>query len=177
MIPGTHIIFLDFDGVIQTLRGCIASGKSFSKAPSDPVLVELLRRACEAGARIVVSSTWRELGRMALDKLEENGLADYLMTDWKTPIIELRDYVAARPAEIADWLSRHPECKSYLILDDDEWKWTDEQREQWVKCCSRDGINHKGLLRISAWAGLEKRVSDDQTTYKFDLAISALVKV
>lgn len=152
--PGTYVIFLDFDGVLLTARTLFADGTSFSKADSDPCLVKVLRRCCDNGARIVVSSTWREFGEIAIEKLKDCCLWDYVLTDWATPAIRAKQAMDDRPQEIADYLFRHPEITSYVILDDDEWHWTPEQRERWIPSCSHDGVGYMGLQRLLEWAGV-----------------------
>ena len=52
-----NVIFLDFDGVLNSVRSCLAF-KTFNTF--DPVSVRLVNRLCDlADARIVVSSSWR----------------------------------------------------------------------------------------------------------------------
>lgn len=59
-----NLIFLDFDGVLNSVRSVIAYGREICFEPQgiDPVALLLIKRLCEeAPAEIVISSTWRKL--------------------------------------------------------------------------------------------------------------------
>lgn len=160
------IIFLDFDGVILTLRTCVAHDKpAWSNAEPDPVLVNVLRRCCErTNFFIVVSSTWRTHEPTCKAKLEECGLIKFLHADWRTIEKHHGEAAESRPAEIAEWLSRHPEVESYRILDDDAWTWTAEQKPNELKCCPEDGASARVMLALLEWAGLRKKPTIEPAT-------------
>ena len=155
------IIFLDFDGVILTLRTCIAHDQhGWSNAAPDPVLVNVLKRCCAQGVCIVVSSTWRTHQETCHAKLEEAGLLNFLHADWRTIENHFGGAVDSRPYEIAEWLSRHPEVKDYRILDDDSWNWTQEQAPHSLKCCPEDGASARVMKDLLEWAGAKKKPSE-----------------
>lgn len=151
------IIFLDFDGVILTGRTMLARlpAKGFSAARPDPVLCDLLKHCCENGVKIVVSSTWREIGDKAKSKLFDADLEQFLHPDWRTISTE------CRPAEIHEWLTRHPEVTDYRIIDDDDHHWDcsglpsiPDQRPHWLPCCSENGMQFHEMHALAEWAGL-----------------------
>lgn len=152
------IIFLDFDGVILTLRTCVAHDKpGWSSAPPDPVLVNVIKRCCDSGVRICVSSSWRDAEDQCKAKLEECGLINYLHADWKTPELRGKEATWDRRLEIDDWLKRHPEVKDYRILDDDNWAWHAEQKERFLKCDPHDGASAQVMIALLEWAGDKKK--------------------
>lgn len=144
------ILFLDFDGVILTYRTLLASPHmGHSKAAPDPMLCSLIRRACELGLRIVVSSTWRSMELACKEKLIEAGLLEYLHADWRTT-----DQGESRPKEISDWMADHPEVTDYRIADDDDFQWAPEQDAKWLKCSPYDGMPAMVMKDFAEWAGV-----------------------
>ena len=150
--PGSGVVFLDFDGVILTLRTCLAEGTSWSRAKPDPVLTGVLRRICTVGVKIVVSSAWRDAEKITKDKLAEGGLIEHLHADWKTKELRSRQAYSDRPEEVAEWLSRHPEITSYRILDDDPWAWTPKQAERFLQCDAHEGASATVIKALIDWA-------------------------
>lgn len=147
-----RVIFLDFDGVLLTLRTALASpSPGFSSAPPDPLTCAIIERVCKMGVSIVVSSTWREIGNRWKEKLEEAFLIQFLHpTDPTTPVLN-----CDRSIEIADWLSRHPEVEDYRIIDDDHFNWTPEQDAKWIICEPHDGLGGREAVNLYDWAGVE----------------------
>jgi hypothetical protein len=157
---GSRVLFLDFDGVILTLRTTLAHGRGWNRAQCDMVLVTAIRRVCETGVRIVVSSTWRTLGTMAMDKLRECGLADHVHEDWRTKELAAPELHGDRPLELREWLSRHPEVTDYRILDDDKFSWDADQLERWLVCDGEDGAPAKAIMALLKWAGVGRENSE-----------------
>lgn len=155
------IIFLDFDGVLMTLRTKIASGNcGWSAARPDPLVLNLLRLVCEHGARmgkpiqIVISSAWRDHEPACLEKLRDSawGTADtwtWLHEDWRT------GSSGSRPREIEEWLAAHPDVTDYRILDDEDHQWTDTQRQKWLQCDPLNGLQAQEMNCLFDWAGLK----------------------
>lgn len=125
-----RVLFLDFDGVLNSFRWMKANpGKSFAcEVDPEPValVAEIVRRT---GAQIVVSSTWRIHHRLA-------ALRDVLITAGypaPCPIIGATpksvphpepDYKHKRGFEIQAWLDAQPPdgpraVEQIAILDDD----------------------------------------------------------
>ncbi len=132
------IAFLDFDGVISSPRAFIVNeGMDHDHRWMDPVSLKLIGKLQrDYGFQLVISSTWRGIGRPRLEAiLAPYGLDSALHDDYRTGEDEDRN----RSVEINDWLNRHgwPE---YIILDDDGFEWSDEQRSRWVQSCSFNGF-------------------------------------
>lgn len=149
------VIFLDFDGVILTLRTALAYGTSWSAARPDPVIAEALRRCCENGVKIVVSSTWRTMSDMCTSKLDEAGLQRFLHRDWRTKDFQSTGSHTSRPKEISDWVERNRPT-DYRILDDDPWRWTSEQKPRVLECHPEDGLSARGLQSLLEWAEVKR---------------------
>lgn len=139
-----RVLFLDFDGVISTNRAYLAQKHIDNRDLRwlDPVACGLIKDLCkEFNLQIVVTSTWRKFG---LDRvaacLGMHGLWKFTHTDWRTKDLWAKDGTC-RPNEIRDWLARNPECDDWLILDDDEFRWDDEQRRRWVHTHIMDGFS------------------------------------
>lgn len=150
------VLFLDFDGVILTLRQALAQGTTWSRSTPDPVATAAIARCGNAGVKIVVSSSWRDHEPSTKEKLEQGGLIDFLHDDWRT-----KDYASepggSRPTEIAEWLSRHPEVTAYRILDDDPWKWHSDQVPNVIPCHHLDGIDTNGIRSLLEFADVIKK--------------------
>ncbi len=104
----TRVVFADIDGVLAT-------GNTRPVGTLDPVLVARLDRLCrEAGAVVVISSSWRNMGLGSLlVRLRRAGFDGEVLG--VTP--ELPD--DTRGTEISLWLSHHGVGAGYVILDDD----------------------------------------------------------
>lgn len=113
------ILFLDFDGVLTSdayTQKCVLEHRRenlFGIDWFDPDCVAALRKIIdETGAVVVVSSSWRELGKDSLVRLwEELNMPGELYGI--TP-----DWVLLKKEAIEQWLSDN-EHDAYAILDDD----------------------------------------------------------
>jgi hypothetical protein len=113
------VIFLDFDGVLNSLRYLSACGET--GLVIDPTRMALLKEIVDStGAQIVLSTSWREhwwaiseacdaIGREIRERFAAWGL-EILDKTSQLPV--------GRTAQIRDWLDHHPETETYLILDD-----------------------------------------------------------
>lgn len=113
-MPGP-IIFLDFDGVVVTRKQADASPRNYLC----PNKVGMVKALCDrAGARVVISSTWR-VSDDCRDALAAAGLhSAYLFDDWATPLlVDSDDDVSVRGLEI-DQHVRANNIRRYVILDD-----------------------------------------------------------
>ncbi len=125
------IVFLDIDGVLNSVRTAFATGgypHHFSPSDLckfDPIAVGLMRKLCQlAPCEIVISSTWR-LHYSA----NEIGQALDLPVIGCTPTGQNRlGRKAIRGQEIADWLRDHAEVTHYAIIDDDIDMLPDQQK-------------------------------------------------
>ena len=153
------VIFLDIDGVLVTTRSFIANR---GKRLFDCIAAAMLRRVCENGVSIVISSTWRfradltgksdcPTDNQLHDNLMSEGLLPYLHSDWKTVDLHRACADQIRGDEIAEWLSRHPEVTHYAIIDDDVDMTLEQKRDHFVRTDAMNGFmyeHYKSLVEI-----------------------------
>lgn len=112
------VCFLDCDGVINSQLWLYNN-----KPMIDESKVQLLSKIIhQTDAKIVLSSSWRELRDM--DSHSCNSLYTYLTETLKKYDMEIMDHTPMieeeRPLEIFTWLENHIcEVESFVILDDD----------------------------------------------------------
>lgn len=153
-----NILFLDFDGVLLTLRTGLSDRSTWSQATCDPVLVKAIDWCCQAGVKIVVSSSWRDMEDICKQKLVDCDLLKYLHEDWRTKTIDKDQPLESRPFEISEWLSRHVETETYRILDDDLWMWTDSHKDKVLQCHPEDGASGQVIHALMKWANVDGRI-------------------
>lgn len=117
------IIFLDFDGVLNSEKYPARWDKVSKKLPLAPQHVEILNRITEqTGAKIVVSSAWRNGASVRKLKKELREADVTASVIGKTP--ELNKYTpggiwtgVTRGTEIQAWLDDHKH-NTFVIVDD-----------------------------------------------------------
>jgi len=111
------LIFLDIDGVLNSLRTFLAF-KKLQLKEVDPVAVNLMDRLVrETDADIVISSSWR-IGK-PVPYLQEV-FRTYFSAPFYDCIIDKTPHLCGkRGDDIRDWLEAHPERHNYVIIDDD----------------------------------------------------------
>lgn len=125
------VIFLDFDGVLNSQASFLVEGRKREYAPTKEEAVamgpvnETLCHVCTSNfqtvleqipdAKIVISSTWRILYDLdwLKNKLSSYGIDSSRVID-KTPVTFSGD----RGVEIGRWLNDHPEVSHIAIIDD-----------------------------------------------------------
>ena len=139
------IIFLDIDGVLTSLRTCVALDGGGLWTEFDPVGVAIIKRLCENhNYKIVISSTWRWGNADRLhEQLTKHNLKQFLHEDWRTELLNTN-----RGAEVHRWLSKHPETLEYLIFDDDS-DFTDEQKPNLILTDPMNGITDENIHSIT----------------------------
>ena len=117
------IIFLDIDGVLNSMdyfkqtKGC----KGYTEI--NPEKVKLLKEVVDrTGAEIVLSSTWRDLGKRKNEP--EHPMYTYLTDTLKECGMEIIDHTPYigqdRPKEIKAWLDKQSDKDiRFVSLDDD----------------------------------------------------------
>ena len=109
------LVFLDFDGVLNSTRSAIAM-QTYNRF--DPIAVMLVERLCVEGeARIVVSSTWR-IGHETTQSLRDR-MRDCGALRLSRYVIGMTGRSKTRGHEIAEWREAHKHAGPYVILDDD----------------------------------------------------------
>jgi hypothetical protein len=124
------IIFLDFDGVLNSQLWYVRTKGSREQDDLDKEAIEFLNHLIkDTGAKVVVSSTWR-LGR-TVDELQEiltrNGFIGEVIDKTISMNIGKDGDCILRGNEILQWMKAHPEIlgcyysdyKNYVIFDDD----------------------------------------------------------
>lgn len=122
------VIFLDFDGVLNS-RVYDRQRNWNEQSEIDETRLPLVKKIVEeTGAKIVLSTTWREHWDKALEKCDKDGVyinetfAKYGLTiSDKTPDLGV---VFDRPDEIKAWLDSTQEpIESFVIIDDYRYVW------------------------------------------------------
>lgn len=115
-------ILLDFDGVLTSdafTRQCIFEHRRENLFGVDwfsPSCVDALRYLIqETGAKIVVSSSWRDLGEYRLRKLWEHNQMPGVLDETAPTTPE---YILMKEDAMKHWISSH-EKDSFVVLDDD----------------------------------------------------------
>lgn len=150
------VIFLDIDGVLN-----YPSWYSDDRNPGnlngregdlDPLCIDRVIKICEeTSAKVVISSDWKLAWVGTKIRLSGMGLSENYVID-KTPdyVINRLDphtyftkdqsgYELSRGHEIDLWLSAHPECTNYVILDD-RTDFTEDQQPHFIKVDGDTGL-------------------------------------
>lgn len=140
------VIFLDFDGVLNSMASVLATGRGGSVCPDTMSVGLMARLVREADANVVVSSAWRigasiEDLQGTLTRWGGVDIANRLIG--KTP-----SHGECRGAEIAQWLAEHPNDhdERWVIVDDDG-DMLDGQRSRFVQTLFRDGFGVREYVR------------------------------
>lgn len=125
------VLFLDFDGVINSQALFkMQSRKTLDERNGMPVNQSLCPVLCSnlqyiidktPGLKIVISSTWREIFSLVWlqDKLKSMGVDSSVVIGVTPSMMSGRGFSRAdRGEEIQDWLDKHPEFTTFVILDD-----------------------------------------------------------
>lgn len=120
------IIFLDIDGVLNSMDyfGQTKDCKGYTEI--NPEKVKLLKEIVDrTGAEIVLSSTWRDLGKRKNEP--EHPMYTYLtdtLKEYSMEIVDHTPYIGQdRPKEIKAWLDNQQDKDiSFVSLDDDSPK-------------------------------------------------------
>jgi hypothetical protein len=136
------ILFLDIDGVLNSVRSCIAfDGYPYSNSnyeKFDDIAVNLIRKLCKTtNTKIILSSTWRLF--KGWDKLYE--VLNLPIID-KTP----HKLSSTRGEEIDMWLSNNKVDK-YAIVDDDSDILV-YQLPYFVKVDNTNGLSYENYLQL-----------------------------
>lgn len=117
------IVFLDIDGVLNSMDyfGRTKDCKGYTEI--NPEKVKLLKEIIDrTGAEIVLSSTWRDLGKRKNEP--EHPMYTYLtdtLREYGMKIIDYTPYIGQdRPKEIKAWLNNQQDKDvRFVSLDDD----------------------------------------------------------
>ena len=152
------IIFLDIDGVLNSLeyfdqlKNADQSKKIEKYQELDVEKVRLLAEiTANTGAEIVLSSTWRDIGRK--EGKRDHPMYQYLvdtLAEFGLKIIDHTPYLDYdRPREIKEWLNRQEDKDIHFVSLDDDFS---------PEAYKKDGIGDH-LVRTSLYGvngGLQK---------------------
>lgn len=156
----TRIIFLDIDGPLVNLRGYLMDDTVDRNA------VKLINRLCiETGSNLVISSTWRADGELEMSQslklmgfgfatMYYGGLNTEAEPSWRTRLSELTDdentmMEIGRGLQIKEYLDKHPEVDSYIIIDDDE-DMLEDQLDNFIHVDEVEGFGVRDFLAARA---------------------------
>lgn len=114
---GGNVIFLDFDGVLNSE----AYARGRTGVAIDPSRMPLLKQIVDsADAKIVLSTSWREHWSPDPAKCNSTGLQiDRIFDSFGLQILDKTpQHPEGREAQIQSWLLRHPEVQNFVVLDD-----------------------------------------------------------
>lgn len=115
-----NIVFLDYDGVVNTLMFDGIKKDPYFNFPEDGKVnnyqaIMWLNKLCkDCDAKIVVTSTWREYDNYK-ECLYNGGLDKDIQILGKT-----EECYIPRGEEIKMWLEKHPDVENYVVLEDAE---------------------------------------------------------
>ena len=121
------VIFLDIDGVLNS--SAYDRQRSRDDGNIDRTRLLLVRTLVEkTGAKIVLSSSWREHWNKNPDECDEIGKE--LISDFSSAGLEIYDKTPKvgyleRSEEIRMWLSDNPGIEGFVIFDDNGYGWGD----------------------------------------------------
>lgn len=113
------VVFLDFDGVLNSeryVRNCGEYGVII-----DPSRMQLLKQIIEAtGARIVLSTSWREHWSKNENEMDETGiLINEIFAAYQLEIFDKTPKLGGRrEQEVESWLNEFPDIENFVVLDD-----------------------------------------------------------
>ena len=141
-----RIIFLDFDGVLNTeyYQGLLQfQGKQWQDqygAFFDPRAVRQLKRVIDAtGADIVVESSWKYLGLEAMQEL-------WRVRNLPGRVIDITPSLtdnASKGEEIAAWLSEYATPDTRYVIIDDEYVVLDSQIPYFILTNPYEGLTEE----------------------------------
>lgn len=145
------IIFMDFDGVVSLRRAWEAQPHISNNDLRwfDPAACARILQLCQRfDYHIVVTSAWRKYGIERISAcFEPHGLLPFLHPDWRTQEIWPSGplcVVQSRPSEITNWMARNP-IEDFIILEDDPFLWTDEQKTRVITTEEKIGFTDNHL--------------------------------
>ena len=146
------VIFLDIDGVLNTKSYRENPEVDYFEQPISEVHMCLLEYLVKStGAKIVLSSTWREYWDKG--KLQFDRFGDYinrLFAEYGLEIYDKTPELRGRSEEIDAWKKLHQdELESYVILDDFDFEWSQENEKHLVKTMDEVGLDEEAVERAA----------------------------
>ena len=148
----TRILFLDYDGVVNTPMWndegthCSYNFPSHGKVNNFQA-VQWISECCQKfHYDIVVTSTWRYKSNYK-DCLVNGGLRPGIEILGRTEDLWRSNHDACRGDEIAKYLADHPEINYYIIVDDED-DILPEQKDHFIQTDGDVGFNLADFIRF-----------------------------
>ena len=148
----TRVIFLDYDGVVNTPMWNDKGTKCTYSFPKEGKVnnfqaVQWISECCQKfHYDIVVTSTWR-CSPNYKDCLINGGLRPGIEILGRTEDLWHPDHDSCRGDEIAKYLSDHPEINYYMIIDDED-DMLPEQKDHFIQTNGDVGFNIADFQRF-----------------------------
>ena len=138
------VIFLDIDGVLNTEAYRENPDVDYFEAPISEIHMCLLEYLVkQTDAKIVLSSTWREYWKKGKTQSDPFGVyINKLFSKYGLEIYDKTPELRDRSDEIDAWKKLHQgEVESYVILDDFDFEWSQENEKHLVKTTDENGLD------------------------------------
>ena len=148
----TRVIFLDYDGVVNTPMWNDKGTHCSYNFPSDGKVnnfqaVQWISECCQKfHYDIVVTSTWRMKDNYK-DCLINGGLRPGIEILGRTEDLWHQDHDTCRGDEIAKYLADHPEINYYMIVDDED-DMLPEQKDHFIQTNGDVGFSLADFVRF-----------------------------
>lgn len=148
----SRVIFLDYDGVVNTPMWNDKGTKCTYNFPRDGKVnnfqaVQWISECCQKfHYDIVVTSTWRMKANYK-DCLINGGLRPGIEILGRTERLWNQDNHTCRGDEIAKYLANHPEINYYMIIDDED-DMLPEQKDHFIQTNDDVGFNIADFKRF-----------------------------
>ena len=142
------VIFLDIDGVMNTKVYRENPDVDYYEHPISEMHMCLLEYLVKTtGAKIVLTSTWREYwnkGKLQFDRF--GAYINRLFAEYGLEIYDKTPEQHDRSEEIDAWISLYQgELESYVILDDFDFDWSQENEKHLVKTTDEVGFDEEAV--------------------------------
>lgn len=144
------VIFLDIDGVLNTKSYRENPEVDYFEQPISDIHMCLLEYLVKStGAKIVLSSTWREYWEPGEEQSDRFGYyINELFSKYSLEIYDKTPEHRDRSDEIDAWKNLHQgEIESYVILDDFDFEWSEENGKHLVKTTDEVGLDEEAVER------------------------------
>ena len=144
------VIFLDIDGVLNTEAYREDPNVDYFEKPISEIHMRLLKQLVKAtGAKIVLSSTWREYWEQGQDQSDSFGYyINNLFRKYDLAIFDKTLELKGRDEEITEWKEHHQgELEGFVIIDDYDFEWSDVNKNHLVKTLDKVGLDEKSTER------------------------------
>lgn len=149
----TKVIFLDIDGVLNILSDSYYTTRFREDGAIKHIEEHLTSRLSwllnKTRASIVISSSWRLSMNDLQEQMEKEGFEMWDRVIGRTSISKFEN----RGEEIEDWISKHPEIKNFVVIDDEfvdicgDKFHSSELERRFVQVDFENGLSHKDVLK------------------------------